>query len=94
MLINLGFYFNDYTSKFFLSSILSTHNATLSLTGIAFVWEFITIIDVILPEVQYIHNDDIHFLTYSTIKELASCDFLNSLIKIVSKNGSIAFFKA
>ena len=51
-------------------------------------------IDVIFCEEQYLHKEVMHFLTSSTIKELASCDFLKSLIKIDYKNGSIAFFKA
>ncbi len=51
-------------------------------------------IDTILLDVQYIHRDVMHFLTSYTINVFASDAFLNSLIKIVSKNGSIAFLRA
>lgn len=60
----------------------------------ALVWEFMTIMDTILLEVQYMHKDVMHFLTSSTMKVLASDAFLKSLIKMVSRKGSIAFFKA
>lgn len=43
---------------------------------------------------QYMQRDFMHFFTSSTINELASWDFLNSLVKIDYKKGSIAFFKA
>ena len=35
-----------------------------------------------------------HFRTSSTMKELASRDFLKSLIKMPSRNGSMAFLRA
>lgn len=54
---------------------------------------FITIIDVILLAEQYIQRELIHFLTSSTIKELASWDFLKSFIKIVYRKGSMAFLR-
>lgn len=70
------------------------HKAIFNLTAIAFAWQFVKIIDVILFVEQYSHRDVIHFRTSSTIKLLASCDFLKSLTKIGYKNGSIAFFNA
>jgi hypothetical protein len=77
-----------------LSNILLTQRATFNLTGIAFVWEFVIIIEVILLDEQYKQSDVMHFRTSSTIKEFASWDFLNNLIKMAYKKGSIAFFNA
>jgi hypothetical protein len=51
-------------------------------------------IDVILADVQYMHKEVMHFFTSSMMKELVSWDFLKSLTNIVSRNGSMAFFRA
>ena len=51
-------------------------------------------IDTILLEVQYKQRDVMHFRTSYTMKELASSDFLKSLMKMPSKNGSMAFLRA
>lgn len=46
--------------------------------GIAFALLLVMIMLQILPVVQYVHRDVMHFRTYSTMNVLASWAFLNS----------------
>lgn len=55
---------------------------------------FVIIIWQIFALVQYVHKNFMHFLTSSTMKELASWDFLKSFKNKGYKYGSIFFFKA
>lgn len=54
------------------------HRATCVFMGIAFALLLVMIMLQILPVVQYVHRDVMHFRTYSTMNVLASWAFLNS----------------
>ena len=78
---NFEFYFKNWHLYSYFYRILSTQRAALAFTAGAFELLFAIIMGIILVELQYVQRDTIHFLAYSTIKELASCTFLNNLVK-------------
>lgn len=66
------FYFNNWQSYYFFYKSLSMQRTTFIFIGAAFALLFVIITEQIFEEVQYVHREDIHFLTYYTMKVFVS----------------------